>query len=209
MNRIIITAIIILTSLFVSGQMKVAELDTLIGGHSVYQIEMGNYDSLLNLTRTDVGVSTLTRDKSLDSLALVRCFELAEVLYKISDTKELFKKFRINGHKDARYRIKENARMTTPSVRLSKSVLDTLSLKGFKSVMIKYEKTWGDLGEDMNKGYNGSPGHYDQRIYPKHTKYGTSTIVMILSYKNPNYDPNKIMQEYLVYKLIINYECFK
>jgi hypothetical protein len=65
-------------------------------------------------------------------------------------------------------------------------------------------------GLKIDEGYNGSPGHYKNRVNPKWKNYGTCSIVISFEAVNPDYDPSAIMShKYIKRQLLISYEAFE
>jgi hypothetical protein len=182
MKKFIFLQIFLVIGLVAFGQSNPQIIPIKKEGFSAYKMEVVEYDSLINKTRTQAGVGKLVRKSELDAYCYGRCIRLMNVF--LSNPEAYVLDFE-NGsifHKEAHadYKKMEN-------------VFDWLIGKV------------SNVGLTIDKGYNGSPGHYRNRVNPKWKSYGTCSIV--IRFNNPYYDPNVLSQKYM--NLLISYEAFE
>lgn len=152
-------------------------------GFTACEIQVDDYDVLLNKTRSNAGVGSLERKEELDAYCYERCIRLLGVVLKDPEAYVLdYNVFSVEAHKN--FTKMENA----------------YNWLGWKV---------NSPGQKIDEGYNGSPGHYKNRVNPKWKYYGTCSIVVSFKAINPDYDPNVISQKYIQRQLLISYEVFE
>lgn len=195
---LLITAILTVVSAF--GQTKVYNM---IKGQPVFGYIDSAHTKEINNTRSSVGSPLLKRDSRLDSLALLRCLRYAKLM--ISDNRYF---------SDTIFRKKEIHNGFTGLFK-SENSTDLLFGAGFT------EKQFSSLTPALvspkinatkynpGKEYNNSDGHYKNRINPLWKKFGSATVVIFITIKNPDYNPNEISLEYIPKAIFLNYEVFE
>ena len=148
------------------GQLEVVKLDS-IGNSAIYRIIEKSHKENLDSTRIANGVNPLLHSEFVEKVAMRRCIRMQKIfiqnpekfinsVYGEGGEKEniFFREI----HKD--YVLAENGCFTQEVLKNVNIVRD-----------FKY----------FNSGnrYNKSPGHFQNRTLPIHTKYGTYTITSI------------------------------
>ena len=187
MKKFIFLQIFLVIGLVAFGQSNPQIIPIKKDGFEAFKVDVIEYDSLINKTRAQAGVGRLVRNDELDAYCYERCIRLMNVFLSNPDAYVLdFSKgniFRKEGHAD--YRKMENA---------------------FHWLIWKVS----NAGLKIDEGYNGSPGHYKNRVNPKWKNYGTCSIVISFEAINPDYDPSAIMShKYIKRQLLISYEAFE
>ena len=139
-----------------------------------FSYKLGSYDiNQVNETRKANGVGNLKRNQNLDSLALVRCKRMAEIIKKDAD---LFctdgnATFVKEGH--AQRFTPENAALRIEGAGVHKDSLVTLN----------NEKVTKNLNKSLfgpflaGVSYNQSEGHFNNRIDKSYKEYGSCYLV--------------------------------
>jgi len=186
MKKFILLQIFSVIGLAAFGQINPQSIQIKKEGFSAFKVEVAEYDSLINKTRTQAGVGKLVRKSELDAYCYERCIRLMNIFLSNPDAYVLdFDNGNIF-HKEAHadYKKMENA---------------------FHWLIWKVS----NAGLKIDKGYNESPGHYKNRVNPKWKSYGTCSIVISFKAINPDYDPNVLSQKYIKRELLISYEVFE
>lgn len=185
-----------------------------LNAYLVYTITDNRYDSILNETRIKGGSKEIIHDPFLDSIADNRVRRLVNLL--IAEDGELIDKNSSNisnlltydiVHGESIYR--ENAQMQTfcggPLKIYENEEGDYISLEGALATV--YLKIAGDMNDpnipshwydlNVNKAWNKSKAHYNNRIDPSHKYYGYS--IAVVEYKENSLRP----------RMILAYEVFR
>ena len=195
MLLIIVTVI----ELNATGQIKVSKL---VNNQPVFGYIDYAHTNEINKTRKLAESYPLKRDSRLDSLALKRClryaseFMLTDSRY-ITDTSFITKEV----HRDYIGLFKsENAMFRQTGAGFREKELKNLTEA---QVQIKVEAS------KYTPEYNDSRGHYENRIKKDWKKFGSAVVVIFVTIKNPNYNPNEICLEYIPQAIFLNYEVFE
>jgi hypothetical protein len=188
MKKSILIPIFYLISLVAFGQSNPQSIQIKKEGFIAYKVEVVEYDSLINKTRSQAGVGKLERKSELDAYCYERCIRLMNIF--LSNPEAYVLDYHQNNifHKEAHagYGKMENA---------------------FHWLNWKVTKA----GLQIDKEYNVSPGHYKNRVNLKWKNYGTCSIVVefnaINEYYKPGIDPPS--RRYIPRKLLISYESFE
>jgi len=187
MKKTVITQIFAFVCLAAFGQGNQQIVQTKKEGFKAYEVEVADYESLINKTRLEAGAGKLVRKSELDSYCYERCIRLMNIF--LSDPEAYVLDYHKNTifHKEAHagYKLMENA-------------TEWLNWKV------------SNLGVEINDGYNESPGHYKNRVNPEWKAYGTCSIVINFNAINEDYDPSvPTSRKYLPKQLLFSYEAFK
>lgn len=182
------------------GQVRINKLvkDTPIFGY----IDPA-HTSELNGTRKLAGSPALRRDPRLDSLALSRCLRYGRLV--ATDTRYIT---------DTGF-VKKEIHNDFYGMYKSENATEHLYGAGFpgkdlvKLTSDKVSATINATKYDPGKEYNGSEGHYKNRINKNWKVFGSATVVVYVMVKNPDYDPNTISLEFFPKAIFINYEVFE
>lgn len=188
MKRFIILQIFSVIGLAAFGQINPQSIQIKKEGFNASKVEVVEYDSLINKTRSQAGVGKLDRKSELDAYCYERCIRLMNIF--LSNPEAYVLDYHQNNifHKEAHgeYKRMENA---------------------FHWLNWNVSK----VGLQIDKEYNVSPGHYNNRVNPKWKNYGTCSIVIefdaINEYYKPSIDPPS--RRYIPRKLLISYEAFQ
>lgn len=186
MKRFIILQIFSVISLVAFGQASPQSIKIKKEGFSAYKVEVVEYDSLINKTRSQAGVGKLERKSELDAYCYERCIRLMNIF--LSNPEAYVLDYHQNNifHKEAHLEAK-----------LRENAFHWLNWKV------------SNLGVEIDGGYNESPGHYKNRVNPKWENYGTCSIIVYFKAINEDYDPNAVSQKYIKKQLIFSYEAFQ
>jgi len=186
MKKSIIIPIFYLISLVAFGQSNPQSIQIKKEGFIAYKVEVVEYDSLINKTRSQAGVGKLERKSELDAYCYERCIRLMNIF--LSNPEAYVLDYHQNNifHKEAHLEAK-----------LRENAFHWLNWK------------ISNLGVEIDGGYNESPGHYKNRVNPKWKNYGTCSIIVYFKAINEDYDPNAVSQKYIKKQLIFSYEAFQ
>ena len=187
MKKSILIPIFYLISLAAFGQSNPQSIQIKKEGFIAYKVEVVDYDSLINKTRSQAGVGKLERKSELDAYCYERCLRLMNIF--LADPEAYVLDYHQNNifHKEAHvgYKFMENA---------------------------THWLNWkvSNLGFVIDRGYNKSPGHYKNRVNTKWKNYGTCSIIVNFKGINEDYDPAvPTSRKYLPYQLLCSYEAFQ
>ena len=177
-------------------------VDKVMKDQPVFDYIDADHTREINETRASAGSPLLKRDSRLDTLALIRC--LRYVKFIVSDTRYVddttFIKKEIHNGFTGLFKSENSARYLLGAGFTEKQFLAlTPSLVSPKICAAKYNP-----GGD----YNSSPGHYKNRINRNWEKFGSATVVIYITIKNPDYDPGSVSLEYIPQAIFLNYEVF-
>lgn len=195
-NIILILAIVFTVN--ASGQIKVTKL---VNNQPVFCYIDYAHTEEINKTRKLAGADILVRQSRLDSLALKRCLRYAKFMLNdsryITDT--VFGKKEIH-HDYAGLFKSENATFTVKGAGFAENKLKDLTEAQVQTKVI---------ASKYIPEYNDSRGHYENRIKKDWRKFGSAVVVIFVTIKNPNYNPNEISLEYIPQAIFLNYEVFE
>lgn len=196
MKRTILIITVILISLISYSQSKSLTVTGLAKDstieYSIIDLDLYNYDSLLNDTREKAGVNKLYRDERYDSIARERCFELSKELLGSDDPRSLTRRF---VHVLHRYQTGENAFTITYEFKLrDTSSLEFINKKYISDEMLKKV----DYAKIINNAYNNSQAHYKNRTRDMYGSYGSAAISLAYFTSNNT-----------VFIITISYDCFR
>ena len=182
MNRFILTLVFLTISIGSFSQIIPTGKD----GFNAFKVEVVEYDSLINKTRSQAGVGKLERKSELDAYCYERCIRLMNIF--LSNPEAYVLDYHQNNifHKEAHV-----------GSKLMENATHWLNWKV------------SNLGVVIDAGYNKSPGHYKNRINPKWKNYGTCSIIVNFKAINEDYDPNAVSQKYIKRQLLFSYEVFQ
>lgn len=183
MNRFILTLVFLTISIGSFSQIIPTGKD----GFNAFKVEVVEYDSIINKTRSQAGVGKLERKSELDVYCYERCFRLMNIF--LADPEAYVLDYHQNNifHKEAHV-----------GSKLMENATHWLNWKV------------SNLGVVIDAGYNESPGHYKNRINPKWKNYGTCSIIVNFKGINEDYDPAvPTSRKYLPYQLLFSYEAFQ
>jgi hypothetical protein len=188
MKKFILLQIFSVISLAAFGQINPQSIQIKKEGFSAYKVEVVEYDSLINKTRTQAGVGKLVRKSELDAYCYERCIRLMNIFLSNPDAYVLDYHQNNIFHSEAH---KERTKMENAFHWLNWNI--------------------SGAGLQIDKEYNVSPGHYKNRVNPKWKNYGTCSIVVefdaINQYYKPGIDPPS--RKYIRRKLLFSYESFE
>jgi hypothetical protein len=173
------------------GQINPQSIQIKKEGYSAYKVEVVEYDSLINKTRSQAGVGKLARKSELDAYCYERCIRLMNIFLSNPDAYVLDYHENNIFHKEAHegydgYKLMENA---------------------------FHWLNWNisGAGLQIDNHYNISPGHKKNRVNPEWKNYGACSIVVdfnaINQYYKPGIDPPS--RKYIRRKLLFSYESFE
>lgn len=170
-----------------------------------FSYTMGDYDiNQVNETRKNNGAVNLKRNTHLDSLALVRCKRMAEIIKRNPDLFCTDEKatFNIEGHRERT--TPENTHMEFGGAGVTKEHIVTLKENDVATLL-----TGGFFGTYLaGPEYNDSKDHFKNRITPGYKEYGSCYLAVFVYAKNYNSDAG-LKLEYIPTRVIIHYELFK
>ena len=169
-----------------------------------FSYDMGNYDiEQVNKTRKDRAAKELKSSKTLDSLALVRCKRMAEVIAQNPDA-FCTDKFTFEKECHRQNFTPENVTHNISGAGVKRDSIASLDSKKVYNRLI--------AGSLINPGvflagfkYNESKDHLENRINPDHKEYGSCYIAIFVCVKNT--DPNGMT--YIPKMIIVHYELFE
>ena len=165
------------------GAFAQVNIPTKKEGFTAWEIQVDDYDFLLNQTRSKAKVGGLQRKDELDAYCYERCIRLMMVLLKNPE-----------------------AYVMDPNISGVECHKDFTKIENFHQSM-KYKIV--NPGLELDQSYNNSEGHFKARTNSKFKYYGTCSIVVSFKAINPDYNPNAISQKYIQRQLLISYEAFE
>ena len=206
MKKLLTLFAILLITLSSISQIKVEKLDRIKKGTSTFIMEFPNYEDILDSTRLDAGSSILKRSHDLDLIAKERCLRMAKILI---NSKDLSADFHKEAHVDNK--TPENTTLK-PCGGVHKSKIEKLGPEDVLEVIANSFFT--NSAEEINKRYNNSHNHLENRVSETYKTYGTCSVMVFLVTLNPYYNeaikknPNAMVYKYVSRRVLISYECF-
>lgn len=161
-------------------------------GHVAYRFEANGYDIEINQAREKAGVDKLIRSSELDSYCFKRCLILLEIFLSSDHTYYQFGGKSLFQNPHAGFLMAENFHYRIQN-------------------RFSYGNDTLEFAKDINGDYNGSAGHYKNRINPVHKNYGTAMIIIHFKAINPDLSPHKPgiwFERSIPHRLILTYEAF-
>jgi hypothetical protein len=186
MKKIILTLVFCAFQFASFAQTNPQSIQIKKEGFIAYKVEVVEYDSLINKTRSQASVGKLDRKSELDGYCYERCIRLMNIF--LSNPEAYVLDYHQNNifHKEAHLEAK-----------LRENAFEWLTWKA------------RNIGVEIDGGYNESPGHYKNRVNPKWENYGTCSIIVHFKAINEDYDPNAVSQKYIKKQLVFSYEAFQ
>lgn len=202
MKKIIFILAFLPTLVF--GQVNIGLKKLNVKG-TVFQYTDPRHKGDLNKTRKSHGSDPLVETKRLDSLALLRCLRIANL---IQESKDCY-------IPDSAYFKLVHKEHYTPENFTSEDMGAGIKAEKFQDLdSAAVLKLIASKIESFRAGptYDGSESHLENRISKKHKKFGTATVILFVYGINPYYvessDKDGIMK-YIPRKIYINYELFE
>lgn len=171
----------------------------------VFQYTDPRHKDDLNKTRKSHGADPVVETKRLDSLALLRCLRIANLIQESKDCyipDSVYFKLVHKGHYTPENFTTEDMGAGVKAEKFQ----DLDSAAVLKLISSKIESF------RAGPTYDNSKSHLENRISKKHKKFGTATVILFVYGINPYYvesSDKEGLMKYIPRKIYINYELFE